>query len=1508
MHSRKTSLETREGVKMNRWIRVLYGLSIALAPATALATDLTLCGYGNTDWATLCSTAHAGGEPVMSFFQGTLTLDGNCLFLATRNTGSPAYQWVETFCLWNPEILGTVPLFGFTMAQDVPGTVAAIQGRIGDPGGGCPGPLPGTNAASVSVQCFPAWSGSIPVTLPYKRTVTRSNLAETMRSLKYTTLVPVTLRVVARMDYWTRIKDQSDQQPVRMLYGWAEGSSALLPGDFKFATVNGIFTMTVTYDLEPGTYIFAFEETAWTFPFTAFTPAIKDNLPPPDTLGEYEFSEVLPPGLAIHAAPGNHPEADLPGVLPDPPTPFDLLHFRLSLSPEATDSVAIRELGVMLDGKPELGDFARATLHEDPTCSGGTGTMLAFATIQGLTSFEHVFFTPSSEQTFQPGQERCYTVRLEPKPRPYVFVCPCDRFRGEIWPPSVNAVFTSTGATAPVQGETVHSYHMGDWPRLQPLVPTRQETSHFQKKEVPVRMEPGDCAFPDWSAHYEVVQAPRDAFQQGVGGQGGPFETSNVFPFPEGAAQPTVHPFFRAGSRTGTYVVEATPFNARCTVDLPSPKVRFQFDVPPAPIVVNSKGSGADLYGDDGLCFTGQFTGQGEPECTLTAAIQEANARPGHDTIGFLDSTDYIRLEEWTAPPLQCPATVDGSTAPFIKHVVISGQDLTGGQDGLVLEGSGCRLVHVTVTSFPGTGIRSSGDLALEQVAAVDNGLNGVRSARDLTVLGSLLNTIRDNGFGAPVGDRQHGIYVEQGRIVIQNATVENNAGRGIVLGTASREPSRLTNVQILLNQQGGARFDGDVTMTRCAVDRNLEGGIVARSVAMDGTVVTDNGGLGAQVIGGTFEALASSFIGNEDGGLLLRSWPDGASEEGESLVNASLFLSNGGHGVEYQGGPLVSIHQSTIENNEGYGVFNSSETEWVDARWNWWGAPDGPGGEGPGQGDEVSERVLTEFFARERFPVQVVPESEPVLVVPGQEREVRVTVLDPAHPTGSVTLSHEDAQGWIQGPRSIEVTLSNGIGTAILPVLAPEGAQGVNAVPLLAVPNGNASKPGRAVLYLATTSDADLKAAISQEFTAVLPGADIAWTVTVSNLGPGFARDVTARLDVTGAGGPLEALAPLDSSCEQDGASLSCRLGGIAPGSRVEVGLRAKASSTEGQVTLSIEARSESPDPVPSNNVATKTTTVTTVPPVPDARVKPASLAFSTVGIGGWTSPRTLRVTNEGTAPLNVSGVTIQGQNPGDFVVRDDGCAGRKVLPGEECQVSVAFVPSGQGDRTAALAVASDDPDTSTFQVTLAGRGAVPPEVPELLSPDNGATVPSGDVTVTYLPSAGAGEDTRFTVVACEEETFEGCGPGGLTRRAPVRAPLAPWFLLAGLLVVPWLSRPARRWMLSLALVTVFGVSLSCGGEGTAGRDLPGPDLLPTDLVADASPDPGSDAVTPWDEGPGNDATGGDAGAEVPGPDTRSRTLTGLKPNTAYWWKVVETRADGTVLESEVRRFVTGP
>ncbi|MEZ5283192.1 MAG: FG-GAP-like repeat-containing protein, partial [Acidimicrobiales bacterium] len=52
-------------------------------------------------------------------------------------------------------------------------------------------------------------------------------------------------------------------------------------------------------------------------------------------------------------------------------------------------------------------------------------------------------------------------------------------------------------------------------------------------------------------------------------------------------------------------------------------------------VVVNSTGDASDLSAGNGVCDTGALNTQGDPQCTLRAAIEEANASAGIDTIHF---------------------------------------------------------------------------------------------------------------------------------------------------------------------------------------------------------------------------------------------------------------------------------------------------------------------------------------------------------------------------------------------------------------------------------------------------------------------------------------------------------------------------------------------------------------------------------------------------------------------------------------------------------------------------------------------------------------------------------------------------------------------------------------------------------------------------------------------------------------------------------------------------------
>lgn len=110
-----------------------------------------------------------------------------------------------------------------------------------------------------------------------------------------------------------------------------------------------------------------------------------------------------------------------------------------------------------------------------------------------------------------------------------------------------------------------------------------------------------------------------------------------------------------------------------------------------------------------------------------------------------------------------------------------------------------------------------------------------------------------------------------------------------------------------------------------------------------------------------------------------------------------------------------------------------------------------------------------------------------------------------------------------------------------------------------------------------------------------------------------------------------------------------------------------------------------------------------------PRASFDPAGgLRFGDQQVGEAGSPRRLTVANLGSGPLEVRRVEAQGSNPGDFQVVGDGCSGRRVAPGESCILQVAFAPLEPGERSAALALAHNGPE-SPRTVPLSGFGTAP-------------------------------------------------------------------------------------------------------------------------------------------------------------------------------------------------------
>jgi hypothetical protein len=130
-------------------------------------------------------------------------------------------------------------------------------------------------------------------------------------------------------------------------------------------------------------------------------------------------------------------------------------------------------------------------------------------------------------------------------------------------------------------------------------------------------------------------------------------------------------------------------------------------------------------------------------------------------------------------------------------------------------------------------------------------------------------------------------------------------------------------------------------------------------------------------------------------------------------------------------------------------------------------------------------------------------------------------------------------------------------------------------------------------------------------------------------------------------------------------------------------------------------------------------------------------------------SAPMALTITNSGTAPLAISGLTFGGSQSEDFLVGSNGCLGQ-IAPSDSCELTVRFAPQAEGARSATLLIASNDP-SGPASVPLSGTGGSLPQGPPGPGGPPGAAGPPG----TAGPPGSAGPPG----------TQSGAGPGACRR-----------------------------------------------------------------------------------------------------------------------------------------------
>ncbi len=99
--------------------------------------------------------------------------------------------------------------------------------------------------------------------------------------------------------------------------------------------------------------------------------------------------------------------------------------------------------------------------------------------------------------------------------------------------------------------------------------------------------------------------------------------------------------------------------------------------IPAGAIVVNSPGDGADSTPGDQRCDGDEAAGD---QCTLRAAIQTANAKPGPDTIAFSLGLTRRIAPETPLPPITQQVTIDGFTQGGMDETTLPQIEIDGSQ------------------------------------------------------------------------------------------------------------------------------------------------------------------------------------------------------------------------------------------------------------------------------------------------------------------------------------------------------------------------------------------------------------------------------------------------------------------------------------------------------------------------------------------------------------------------------------------------------------------------------------------------------------------------------------------------------------------------------------------------------------------------------------------------------------------------------------------------------------
>jgi N-acetylneuraminic acid mutarotase len=261
-----------------------------------------------------------------------------------------------------------------------------------------------------------------------------------------------------------------------------------------------------------------------------------------------------------------------------------------------------------------------------------------------------------------------------------------------------------------------------------------------------------------------------------------------------------------------------------------------------------------------------------------------------------------------------------------------------------------------------------------------------------------------------------------------------------------------------------------------------------------------------------------------------------------------------------------------------------------------------------------------------------------------------------------------------------------------------------------------------------------------------------------------------------------------------------------------------------------------------------------------------------------GLSIEKTVKITNDGTANLIIGYIALNNHLALPFEILNDNCSNKVLAPTDNCTITVKFAPTILGSFNDSFDIPSNDVDENPVTVTVSGTGLPssnnPPSIPKLVYPANGQTGLGTTVTFKWEKCSDPEKDNvTYYLYYSEDPNFIGGTSVQVTslgNKSVYYAETGIGFLLFGIVFASG-ARIRKKLLLMFAMIvisTILFVSCGGGGGGGGGGDSPAP-----------TPQTSNEII---------------------------QNVSGLKPNTTYYWKVKVDDGNGGITESATYNFTT--